>query len=98
MPWVIRLSRRASSQVQALDGSRREELIRHMEALAESPAEFLRRSSASSEFPGLYVYTFTSEVVLGLVVSAYFDGFDDDPARLMLVAVVQQSSGDGGEE
>lgn len=92
MQWVIRLSQNASQDVGALEPFLRDELIEQLAAMAESPGEFLRRSSATGQFPGLYVYSYRSQVVPDMVVSAYFDGFDHYPRHLDLVAIVQETA------
>lgn len=90
MGWQIAVNKNAGAQIALLDAGMRDELIEQVDTLAESPSEFLVRSR-SPNYPGLHVHTYRSQVVPDLEITLYFDGFDEDPRRLTLVAITHVS-------
>ncbi len=84
--WAVRVGGKALSRLRHWDPSLRIELSERVAEMAESPFSFLTRAGGG-ELAGLRVLRYESEVIAGLTVIAYFDGFDDDPPRPVLVAI-----------
>jgi len=87
MTWRISVADTARPAIRSLDPSLKEELIAQVDAMAEMPSAFLVRAN-DAEFPeGTWLYTYKSEIVIGLRISLYFVGLNDDPPRLELVGI-----------
>ncbi len=86
MDQAITVAPGVRNSLRVWDPSLRLELIDRLAKMAESPSEFVTRSGRP-DLPGSYAFTHLSDAIAGLRISAYFDGLDDDPPHLMLVAI-----------
>lgn len=90
MSWTIHVGKQAVLRYRFLDPSLQAELREHVAAVAESPRALLTRST-TGQHSGLYTYAYHSALVVGLVMTMYFDGFDDDPPRLDLIGIAERT-------
>jgi hypothetical protein len=89
--WRVDVSPDASLGIQEFDPVLKEELIAHVELVADDPREVLRLPRLGIEPDYALIYEYDSTVVQPLHVVLLFGSPDDRARRITLVAIIRTS-------
>lgn len=83
----VRLTPAAAEQYRALDPTLQEEVRLQVEVVAEDPAALLAHAPHWLDPNGGHIHTYRSEVDPAMLFTLLFRGWNEEPQRLVLVAI-----------
>lgn len=89
--WRVDVTPDAALGIQEFDPFLKEELIAHVEMIADEPREMLRSPRRHSEPDHVLIYEYDSAVVQPLRITLFFANPDDRMRRIALIAVIRRS-------
>jgi hypothetical protein len=85
--WRVDVSPDASRSIQEFDAILKEELIAHVEIVADEPGQALRAAMPKVELADTLVYEYESQIVPPLRIALFFANLDARSRRMSLVAI-----------